>query len=105
MAEKKYSTDGQTVNVHGGTVGGKKKLTMKEFEDAMFLPYQTLEGQRFEKPPSGGSTNVGLDASELRGGRGKVNPEKGKDFAKGGVTASCRADGIAQRGKTRGKMC
>jgi hypothetical protein len=28
----------------------------------------------------------------------------GKAFAKGG-TASSRADGIAQRGKTRGKMC
>ena len=25
--------------------------------------------------------------------------------AKGGMTASSRADGIAQRGKTRGKMC
>ncbi len=103
MAEKKYSTDGQTVTVHGGTVGGKKKLSMKEFEDAMFLPYQQ-DGRRFEKPPAGGSTNVGLDASELRGGRGTVNPEKGKDFAKGGSTASKRADGIAQRGKTRGKL-
>ena len=29
--------------------------------------------------------------------------EMGKPFAKGG-TASSRADGIAQRGKTRGKM-
>ena len=26
-------------------------------------------------------------------------------MAKGGMTASKRADGIAQRGKTRGKMC
>ena len=26
-------------------------------------------------------------------------------LAKGGMTASSRADGIAQRGKTRGKMC
>ena len=31
--------------------------------------------------------------------------EMGKAFAKGGMTASSRADGIAQRGKTRGKMC
>lgn len=28
-----------------------------------------------------------------------------KGMAKGGMTASSRADGIAQRGKTRGKMC
>jgi hypothetical protein len=37
----------------------------------------------------------------------QYDPEKGgKPFVKGGkVTASSRADGIAQRGKTRGKMC
>ena len=28
-----------------------------------------------------------------------------KPMAKGGMTASNRADGIAQKGKTRGKMC
>jgi hypothetical protein len=28
-----------------------------------------------------------------------------KPMKKGGMTASKRADGIAQRGKTRGKMC
>ena len=28
-----------------------------------------------------------------------------KKLAKGGMTASSRGDGIAQRGKTRGKMC
>ena len=37
----------------------------------------------------------------------QYDPEYGgKPFAKGGkVSASKRADGIAQRGKTRGKMC
>ena len=30
--------------------------------------------------------------------------EMGKPFAKGGMTASARADGIAQRGKTRGTI-
>lgn len=29
----------------------------------------------------------------------------GKGMAKGGMTASRRADGIAQRGKTKGRMC
>ena len=29
----------------------------------------------------------------------------GDAYKKGGMTASSRADGIAQRGKTRGKMC
>jgi hypothetical protein len=33
-------------------------------------------------------------------------PRTSDDYAKGGaVSASKRADGIAQRGKTRGKMC
>jgi hypothetical protein len=36
-------------------------------------------------------------------GRGFVNPPM-KSMAKGG-SASSRADGCAQRGKTRGKMC
>ena len=30
---------------------------------------------------------------------------KGNKMAKGGMTASKRGDGIAQRGKTRGRMC
>jgi Tfp pilus assembly major pilin PilA len=30
---------------------------------------------------------------------------QGQPMKKGGMTASRRADGIAQRGKTRGKMC
>ena len=30
---------------------------------------------------------------------------RGNKMAKGGMTASSRADGIAQRGKTRGKVC
>ena len=34
----------------------------------------------------------------------KVGVEYRRSFAKGGVTASKRADGIAQRGKTRGKL-
>ena len=34
----------------------------------------------------------------------KTNP-MGDTYKKGGMTASKRADGIAQRGKTRGKMC
>jgi hypothetical protein len=35
---------------------------------------------------------------------GRVD-EMGNAYKKGGMTASKRGDGIAQRGKTRGKMC
>jgi hypothetical protein len=45
------------------------------------------------------------DKNELR--REVTRGNKGEDsYKKGGaVSASKRADGIAQRGKTRGKMC
>ena len=35
---------------------------------------------------------------------GDRTPRMSDDYAKGGMTASKRADGIAQRGRTRGKM-
>ncbi len=54
---------------------------------------------------AGANRYVGPRASKAGAGRGKVNPVKGKDFAKGGkVSASSRADGIAQRGRTKGRM-
>ena len=45
-----------------------------------------------------------LNATKAGAGRGVTRPVKGKDYAKGGRTASKRADGIAQRGKTRGRL-
>ena len=54
----------------------------------------------------GGNRYAGPNASKAGAGRGKVNPVKGKDYAKGGKvsSASSRADGIAKRGKTKGRM-
>jgi hypothetical protein len=48
---------------------------------------------------------AGFTSAETKGGAALMyrNP-MGKKMASGG-TASSRADGIAQRGKTRGKMC
>ena len=36
---------------------------------------------------------------------GDRTPRMSDDYAKGGMTASSRADGIAKRGKTRGRIC
>jgi hypothetical protein len=47
----------------------------------------------------GGLAQLGMQSKGMKKG-GKV-----KKMASGGMTASNRADGIAQRGKTRGKMC
>lgn len=44
-------------------------------------------------------------AWEGEGGRAMKKGGKIKKMAGGGMTASKRADGIAQRGKTRGKVC
>ena len=48
---------------------------------------------------------AGFTSAETKGGAALMyrNP-MGKKMASGG-TASSRADGVAQRGKTRGKMC
>jgi hypothetical protein len=69
----------------------------------------------------GGPTAKELAAYERKQNEGIYTAEKGqppmdpegakkrggviKKMASGGMTASKRADGIAQRGKTRGKMC
>jgi len=58
-----------------------------------------------EQSSSGGSA---MGGSGPRGGGAasvlqQLNPSK-LNFAKGGMTASKRADGIAQRGKTRGRI-
>ena len=51
----------------------------------------------------GTEENPDSDTAKAGAGRGK---QGGKGMKKGGaVSASRRADGIAQRGKTRGKMC
>ncbi len=50
--------------------------------------------------------NPDFDVTKAGAGRGRVNPKKGKDFAKGGKvsSASSRADGCAVKGKTKGRM-
>ncbi len=45
------------------------------------------------------------EAYQKRKAAPTTKTEMGKAFAKGGMTASARADGIATKGKTRGKLC
>lgn len=66
---------------------------------------------RAAKKVSNFASDVGVGARNAGRLYGKsigmdVGPyEKERGMKKGGMTASKRADGIAQRGKTRGKMC
>ena len=74
-------------------------------------PEMTKPKPKKKKTPSSSSSfsekarKAGFTSAETKGGAALMyrNP-MGKKMASGG-TASSRADGIAQRGKTRGKMC
>ncbi len=69
-----------------------KAVTGKKSEPKMDYSYtQTMK-----------EITVPKNDSESRAER--TNP-MGDTYKKGGMTASARADGIAQRGKTRGKIC
>ena len=73
------------VNMLGNmTVGKASDLTPKERERFSRMPMEPVEGEE-----------VGMEKKQA-----KVYKKK---FASGG-SASSRADGIAKRGKTRGKM-
>ncbi len=71
-------------------------------EEGRRLDKERAEGLRFEND-NGFDFPAGLDTKHM----GTPNRPDYPKFAKGGavVSASRRADGIAQRGKTRGKVC
>jgi hypothetical protein len=61
-------------------------------------------GTRTSVPPFKGGQAGYDEAGNFIGGQRGFD-EAGNPMKKGGMTASRRADGIASRGKTRGKMC
>ena len=71
---------------------------------------ETAVNLKSEKPQAGSRTGAGMsryigpNASKAGAGRGSVNPDTVESKAKGGMTASSRADGCCTKGKTRGKM-
>jgi hypothetical protein len=88
----------------------KQGATEKEFNNAMSDAENTrasyaedLKNAIFKKVTP---TSMNEFSSRPKNS-GKFDPEgMDKEYKKGGkVTASSRADGIAQRGKTRGRMC
>jgi hypothetical protein len=72
-----------------GKQGGPTAKELADYEDKLDAGIYTKEKG---KPP------MDPEVAKKRGGMVKK-------MASGGMTASKRADGIAQRGKTRGKMC
>jgi len=93
---------------------GNAELNVSEVPDMKAMRYiqnDSLSGFLNPKAGAGRGGQGGPTAKELQKYEDKKDarvftkerPEQ--KLAKGGMTASSRADGIAQRGKTRGKMC
>jgi len=70
-----------------GKQGGPAANQLSDYEDKQNADIYTVSGKGGQPP---------MDP--------EVAPKSTKKYAKGGSVSS-RADGIAQRGKTRGKMC
>ena len=73
--------------------------------------YSSNDLEKMLKDADDEESRLGTGAGAGRGKQGgptakELSKPKSKQYAKGGsISASNRADGIAQRGKTRGKMC
>ena len=103
-------------------MSGKAQLVESDKPDRKAMRYMEASYGQFPKPGAGRGKQGGPTAKELQRYEAKQNegiftegkkvPQDidggsapRKKMASGGMTASRRADGIAQRGKTRGKMC
>jgi hypothetical protein len=104
-ADKMFDAVKKMYERSGATVGPRQPMSedMKRRIGA--------EVDKLEKKPRGGGGSGGAssDAREMQLGS-ELDPKalmKRKDMKKGGKvsSASSRADGIAMRGKTRGKIC
>ena len=63
-------------------------------------------GPDVEYVPDSLNKRTGATAKMMRDFNNQANKRTGRGYASGGsVSASSRGDGIAQRGKTRGRMC
>jgi len=87
--------------------GAKSKFKRNPETGELYSEEMTKTKTKTKKKPSFSekARKAGFTSAETKGGAALMyrNP-MGKKMASGG-TASTRADGIAQRGKTRGKMC
>jgi len=87
--------------------GAKSKFKRNPETGELYSEEMTKTKKKKKTTPSFAekARKAGFTSAETKGGAALMyrNP-MGKKMASGG-TASSRADGIAQRGKTRGKMC
>ena len=84
----------------GDTKGNKELIRKRGFTNA-YRSFNNPESVDSEAPPDSPSLVLSGDGTPVRAGDGFLRSQQ---YKKGGMTASKRADGIAQRGKTRGRM-
>jgi len=105
--------DGGSKSITEADVVMPEKMTLSPAANLSSKPSQTYsppantvssseEGMKNYKPRRTPST---VSSSEEGMKNYKPRRTPAASFASGGMTVSRRADGIAQRGKTRGKMC
>ena len=92
----------------------EKSIGRRMYENVMGTPEQNAAAEkrmeeRDKKNPDSMPAKINKAAKAVTGRKSKAGEsatENMKEYGmKSGGTASARADGIAQRGKTRGKMC
>jgi len=89
-----------------------KSMSVEDYDRMTNRPYKSKFNLADYPEPSvpktsksEGYTYTGEGASSKAGaGRGSVNPDTVESKAKGGMTASSRADGCCVKGKTKGRM-
>ncbi len=79
-------------------------MTEEEKRAAKYRQEAKTSGTNAPVPQSAIQEAADKKAQEKAKQAPTTKTEMGKPFAKGGMTASRRADGCAQRGKTRGTM-
>ena len=89
-----------------GSFAGAAKMTMDATKEKAEKDRQAAaEVKRESRGVDKSGTDKARDAAKVIADDEKYTKKtKEQDYAKGGMTASSRADGIAQRGKTRGTI-
>ena len=90
------------INKAAKAVTGKKSEPKEDFSYTQTMKEKSEPKEDFSYTQTMKEVMVPRNDSKSRAER--TNPA-GDTYKKGGMTASARADGIAQRGKTRGKIC
>jgi hypothetical protein len=112
MAKTKYGPPSLSEKFELGLIGpgdAEYKILQEQVDQRSLAPYEQKAEemkQRDGKQSRGGGRGAGGIDVDIEGLPQKIRPSGGRRMKKGGSvkSASARADGIAKRGKTRGRI-